>query len=421
MLAELSAELPPDALKIVLVLALSLFIGLEREEHKQREPGYAFGGIRTLPLIGLVSYALALLSTPLLVPWAVGFAVVGGFMMLSYNHKLADANPAGLAAEISALATFVVGGLVQHERYWIATTIAVLSVLLLELKKGLEGLTRRIPSSEIVAVAKFLVLSVVVLPALPNRGLGPFQLNPFKTWLVVVAISGVSYGSYVLRRLLKGRGGVILSAILGGAYSSTVTTVVLARQARSEQRPNLFAGCILTASAVMYARLEILVALFNPGLAAELAPAFGGLAVVGGLAGWVIARRSDRSDAAPETVPAAKNPLELGAALFFSLIFIIVLVVTKLAREYLGRAGLYALAAIMGVTDVDPFVLGLAQGGPVATPVRLAATAIVIAAASNSVVKAIYAYVFADRATGRRSMFLLLALAALGLIPLVWM
>jgi len=421
MLAELSAEVPPDALKIVLVLALSLFIGLEREEHKQREPGYAFGGIRTLPLIGLVSYALALLSTPLLVPWAVGFAVVGGFMMLSYNHKLADANPAGLAAEISALATFVVGGLVQHERYWIATTIAVLSVLLLELKKGLEGLTRRIPSSEIVAVAKFLVLSVVVLPALPNRGLGPFQLNPFKTWLVVVAISGVSYGSYVLRRLLKGRGGVILSAILGGAYSSTVTTVVLARQARSEQRPNLFAGCILTASAVMYARLEILVALFNPGLAAELAPAFGGLAVVGGLAGWVIARRSDRSDAAPETAPAAKNPLELGAALFFSLIFIIVLVVTKLAREYLGRAGLYALAAIMGVTDVDPFVLGLAQGGPVATPVRLAATAIVIAAASNSVVKAIYAYVFADRATGRRSMFLLLALAALGLIPLVWM
>ena len=422
MLAEVSAEVPPDALKIVLVLALSLFIGLEREEHKQREPGYAFGGIRTLPLIGLVSYALALLSTPLLVPWVIGFAVVGGFMMFSYNHKLADANPAGLAAEISALATFVVGGLVQHERYWIATTIAVLSVLLLELKKGLEGLTRRIPSSEIVAVAKFLVLSVVVLPALPNRGLGPFQLNPFKTWLVVVAISGVSYGSYVLRRLLKERGGVIFSAILGGAYSSTVTTVVLARQAKSEQRPNLFAGCILTASAVMYARLEILVALFNPGLAAELAPAFGGLAVVGGLAGWVIARRSDRSDAAaPETAPVAKNPLELGAALFFSLIFIIVLIVTKLAREYLGRAGLYALAAIMGVTDVDPFVLGLAQGGPVATPVRLAAIAIVIAAASNSVVKAIYAYVFADRATGRRSMFLLLALAALGLIPLIWM
>jgi uncharacterized membrane protein (DUF4010 family) len=341
--------------------------------------------------------------------------------MFSGGHKLADANPAGLAAEISALATFVVGGLVQRELYWIATTIAVLSVLLLELKKGLEGLTRRIPSSEIVAVAKFLVLSVVVLPALPDRGLGRFQLNPFKTWLVVVAISGVSYGSYVLQRLLKDRGGVILSAILGGAYSSTVTTVVLARQARSQQRPNLFAGSILTASAVMYARLEILMALFNQGLAAELAPAFGGLSVVGGLAGWAISRRGDRSDAALDTAPAAKNPLELGAALFFSLVFIVVLVVTTLAREYLGRAGLYALAAIMGVTDVDPFVLGLAQGGPVATPARLAATAIVIAAASNNVIKAIYAYAFADRSTGRRSLVLLLALAALGLIPLAWM
>ena len=139
MLTELSAEVPPDALKIVLVLALAFFIGLEREEHKQREPGYAFGGIRTFPLIGLVSYALALLSHPLLVPWVVGFAVVGGFMLLSYNHKLADANPAGLTTEISALATFVVGGLVQRERYWIATTIAVLSVLAPRAEEGPRG------------------------------------------------------------------------------------------------------------------------------------------------------------------------------------------------------------------------------------------------------------------------------------------
>lgn len=118
--------------------------------------------------------------------------------------------------------------------------------------------------------------------------------------------------------------------------------------------------------------------------------------------------------------PTAKNPLEIRAALLFSVAFISILILTNLARRYLGHAGLYALGAIMGVTDVDPFILGLAQGGPAATPLRLAATAIVIAAASNNVIKAIYAYAFADRTTGRRSLLLLLGLAILGLVPLAW-
>ena len=201
MLPELLPLVPPDAFKIALALALSFFIGLEREEHKQHDAGYAFGGVRTFPLIGLLSYALALLSAPQLTPWVIGFAVVGGFMFLSYHHNLGSETPTGLATEISALTTFVVGGLVQREHYWIATTIGVLSVLLLQLKKGLESLTTRIESVEIVTFAKFLVLSVVVLPILPNRDFTPFHLNPFKTWLVVVAISGVSFASYVLQRL----------------------------------------------------------------------------------------------------------------------------------------------------------------------------------------------------------------------------
>jgi uncharacterized membrane protein (DUF4010 family) len=174
-------------------------------------------------------------------------------------HKLSGPPPAGLTTEISALATYAVAGLVQREHYWIAITVGVLSVVLLELKKGLEGLTRHLESNEIITVAKFLVLSVVILPIVPDRDLTRFHLNPFQTWLVVVAVSGVSFASYVLQRPLRSRGGVMLSAILGGAYSSTVTTVVLARRARQEERPNLYAGSILTASAVMYARLVLLV------------------------------------------------------------------------------------------------------------------------------------------------------------------
>ena len=423
MLGELLSIVPRDALNIALVLALAFFIGLEREEHKQHEATYAFGGVRTFPLIGLVSYALALLSGTGILPWVIGFAVVGGFMLLSYYHKLADEPPAGLTTEISALATYVVGGLVQREHYWIATTIGVLSVLLLELKKGLEGLTKYVASNEIVTVAKFLLLTVVILPVVPDEQLTRFHLNPFKTWLVVVAVSGVSFASYVLQRLLKERGGVMLSAVLGGAYSSTMTTVVLARQARGapEPRPNLFAGSILTASGVMYVRLVVLLAFFNATLAARLAPAFGALAFVACLAGFVVSRRSPGAAASPRPARPSRNPLELGAALLFAIVFVLILVLTTLAREFLGRSGLYSLAAIMGVTDIDPFILGLAQSGPAATPVAVAAAAIVIAAASNNLIKAIYAYAFADRATGRRSLVLLLALALLGIIPLAWL
>jgi uncharacterized membrane protein (DUF4010 family) len=407
--------LPPDALKIALALVLGFFIGLEREEHKQREPGYAFGGVRTFPLMALTSYALALIS---LTSWSVGLAAVSALMLLSYHHKLSGEAPAGLTTELSAIATWVVGGLVERDYYWIATTIGVLSVLLLELKKGLEGLTRHASSSEIVTVAKFLVLATVILPVVPHQEQTRFHLNPFKIWLVVVAVSGVSFASYLLQRLLKERGGVLLSAILGGAYSSTVTTVVLARQAKQERRPNLYAGAILTASAVMYARLALLVALFNLSLAARLAPPFAALSVAGGVCGWLVSRRHDPGRATPGR-RVAKNPLELSAAFLFAGVFVVVLILTALARQYLGARGVFALAAILGVTDVDPFILGITQAGEL--PLSTAAAAIVVAITSNNLIKAAYAFFFADRATGWRSVVLLVALALFGLLPLFWL
>ena len=239
---ELYRWLPPEAVKIVLVLFLSFLVGLEREEHKAEADKYLFGGVRTFPLIGLIGYAIALLSGGQLVPVTLGFAVVAGFLMLSYWHKLEGSTPAGVTTEMSGLATYLVGALVYNEQYWIATTLSVAGLFLLELKTGLESLTKRVPGEEILTFTKFLLLTAVILPILPNQDFGPFQINPFKTWLVVVAVSGVSYGSYVIGRLTQGKGGVVLAAILGGAYSSTVTTLVLARRAAREHQPHLFSG-----------------------------------------------------------------------------------------------------------------------------------------------------------------------------------
>ena len=418
---QLYQWLPPEGVKIVLVLFLSFLIGLEREEHKASAEHYGFGGVRTFPLIGLLGYAIALLSGAQLAPVAVGFAVVAAFLWLSYRHKLQETEAAGVTSEMSGLATYLVGALVEHDLFWIATTISVSSMLLLELKDGLENLSRRIAPEEILTFTKFLLLSAVILPVLPNQEFGPFLINPFKTWLVVVAVSAVSYGSYVLQAATKEQGGVIVSAILGGAYSSTATTVVLARRAQREKRPHLFAGCTLIASGMMYLRLIVLVSLFSRSVLTLVGVPFAALAAAAVIAGWIWSRLPDGLSGEVKREYHPGNPLELRAAFLFALLFLFMLVATRLASVYLGKGGVYALGAIMGLADVDPFIMGMTQSAGVATPLSVAASGILIAAASNNLAKGIYAYAISDRRTGIQSLSLLVALAILGLVPLVWL
>lgn len=412
--------LPPELIQVLFVLFLSFLIGLEREERKGADDHYSFGGVRTFPLIGLIGYSMGLLSGGAILPQILGFAVVGGFLMISYWHKLTTSTFSGVTSELSGLTTYLVGALVYREMFWIATTLTVSSIILLELKAGLENLAKRIESTDILTFAKFLLLSAVILPLLPNTPFSQFQINPFKTWLVVVAVSGVSYGSYVLQRLAKDQGGVILAAILGGAYSSTVTTVALARKSKGDDRPHLFSGGILIASGMMYLRLAILLALFNQELMRSLAIPFVVLAFLAIGAGWLWSRRSEVNTMRTVDESAPKNPLEISAAFLFAMLFVGMLVVTHLTIEYLGKAGVYTLATIMGVTDVDPFIMGLTQAVPTLTPLQVAASCILIAASSNNVVKGIYAFVLSSRQAGKQSLFFLLAFALLGLIPLIW-
>jgi uncharacterized membrane protein (DUF4010 family) len=419
-MTDLYHQLPPDAVKIVLVLFLSFLMGLEREQHKADSDHYAFGGVRTFPLIGLIGYIMAFLSGDQLMPLTLGFAVVGGFLMISFWHKLSVSVNAGVTSEIAGLATYLIGALVDHDQIWIATTLCVAGILLLELKSALESITKRVGPGEVFTFSKFLLLAAVILPVLPNRDFTRFQINPFKTWLIVVAVSAVSYGSYVIQRATKRRGGITLAAVLGGAYSSTVTTVVLARRASSEGRPHLFSGSTLIASGMMYLRLAALLLLFNRALFLKLAPPFAVLAVLAGLAGLLWARIPGREthEVAREFEPA--NPLELRAAFLFAFLFLIMLIATHLAVTYLGKSGVYSLAGVMGLTDVDPFIMGMTQDAGTVTPLQTGAAAILIAGASNNAVKGIYAYMISDRETGRMSLLLLLGLAALGLTPLLW-
>ncbi len=419
---EIFQQLPPAALQIMLVLFLSFLIGLEREERKTAAGAYSFGGVRTFPLIGLIGYSSALISGSQMLPLAFGFLVVAGFLLLSYWHKISCTETAGVTTEMSGLATFLVGALVCYDHLWIATALGVASLLLLDLKAALEKLAARIAPNEILTFSKFLFLSAVVLPILPNKEFGQFHINPFKTWLVVVAISTVSYASYVLQKLTKGKGGVTLAALLGGAYSSTVTTVVMSRRAKLELRPHLFAGGILIACGVMYLRLVILLALFNRQLMLLLYIPFLSVAALAIGVGWLWSRMADKNTQEVQREFEAKNPLDLVTAIVFAALFLVMLVATQLAVTYLGQAGVNTLAAIMGVSDVDPFIMGMTQAaGSTMRSFNAAAVAVAIAASSNNVVKGIYAFSLADRKTGVQALVMLLSLAAMGLIPLFWL
>jgi uncharacterized membrane protein (DUF4010 family) len=420
-LTDLYRLLPPEGVKILLVLFLAFLTGLEREERRTGDGQFSFGGVRTFPLIGLIAYGISFMAAGAILPVILGFAVVAGFLMLSYRNKLLSGSTAGVTSEMSALTTYLAAALVYRGEFWIATTLTVASMLLLELKGALEGLTKRIAPEEILTFTKFLLLTAVILPVLPNREFGPFAINPAKAWLVVVAVSTVSYGSYVIQKVTKGQGGVMLAAFLGGAYSSTVTTLVLAKRAKRENRPHLFSGATLVASGMMYLRLAGLVTIFNWNLIHILGAPF--LVLAGGsiAAGWLWSRVPDAKTGDIEREFEPKNPLELSAALGFAALFAAMLVATHLVVTYLGKAGVYSLAALMGVTDVDPFIMGMTQSAGGSAALGVAAAGILIAASSNNLVKGIYAYSLSDRKTGVLSLILLATLAAAGFAPLLWM
>ncbi len=414
---------PTEGIKIVLALFLAFLIGLEREEHKASGAHYSFGGVRTFPLISLIGYSIALLTGRQLVAETLGFLAVGGFLMLSYWHKIvsrqADDMP-GMTSELSGLVTYLVGALVCHDYFWIATTLTVASMLLLELKEVLEGLTKRIAPHEILTFTKFLLLTAVILPVLPNQSFGRFEINPFTTWLVVVAVSSVSYASYLLMQVTKGSG-IQLSAVLGGIYSSTATTVALAKRSTREQgHAHLFSGSTLLASAFMYLRLTILIGIFNWNLMKLLAAPFLVLAAAAAIAGLLWSRRPDGPPEELHRQYQHENPLEMRSAFLFAGLFLVLVIATKVVLSYMGNKGAYVLGAVIGFADVDPFIMSMTQTAGRTVQLHVGAGVIVLATLSNNLAKGIYAYSFGSRSAGRQSLFLLVILSLAGLIPLLW-
>lgn len=406
-------------LQIALTVGLAFLLGVTREEKAAADGRRPVGGVRTFPLVALVGYAVSVLFPNSPVALSAGLVGVAGFLAISYAHKLHE-DRHGATTEVSVLVAYLVGALVARQMLQVAAAIAVFSVLLLQMKTELEGFAVRVPRQEVTTFVKFLLLAAVVLPVLPNQTYTQFRFNPFHVWLVVVAVSGISYAGYLLQRLVKSRQSVLMTALLGGAYSSTVTTVVLAKQSREQGPSRLYAGAILLASGTMFVRLAILLWLFNAALGWALGPRMLALWAATSLVAYLIAALGGRQEVGTaQAAEAPRNPLEISTALVFAGLYVGLAAVTQLAARTLGAVGVYGLATIMGTVDIDPFILGLTQSAGAATPLHMASVAIVIAAASNNLIKGIYAFLFADRRTGLLSLTLMVALAA-ATLAVIW-
>jgi len=378
-----------QAMRFAAALGLGVLLGLERERSKTEA---TFAGVRTFALFALTGAVAGFVDGALDRPWLAlaVFAAVAALVVVSYAVT-AQRGELGITTEMSALLAFLIGLLCVRGHVATAAGLAVASGAMLALKDWLHGLSRRIEPADVEATLKFAIVSLIVLPLVPNHDYGPppFDvINPYKIWLMVVLISGLDFASYVLTKVVGAEQGVTLAGLLGGLVSSTAVTLGFARRSAEQPRQaTALALGILIAWTVMFARVVVLVAAVDWELVPRIGAAMAGF-VVPSLAICALLWRRQRS-ASKASTKAGENPFALGQAIRFGAIFGLVTFIAKAARVYLGDAGLYLAAAVAGLTDVDAIALSMAQLARAdATSAMPAATAIVIAVLANTLCKA---------------------------------
>lgn len=376
---ELAAAQP-----FLISLGVGLLIGLER----QRRPD-AHAGLRTFPLVALLGTLCAMLDARGEAHWLLpsGLLLVGAMMIASYQDDGEHSDP-GTTTTVAVMLCYLLGALCWHGQYQIAVALALATTALLHFREELHGFAVRLSREDVVAVLRFIVLSVLLLPLLPDRGYGPYAaLNPYKLWWMVVLISGLSLGGYLLLRLVGAGRGVPLLGVLGGLASSTATTLSFARQARQDDAALPAArSVILIANVVVLLRLLLLGAAVAPAILPGLWPAMLGGVLAGGAVVLAALRRTGH---AAHAVIELKNPGELGAAFGFALLYALVLLGVAYLHDRAGSAGVYGAAAVSGLTDVDAIslsALGMLQDGRMLRDV--AVNTILIAFLANLLFKA---------------------------------
>lgn len=412
------ADLLGQAQALGTALGVGLLIGLERGWREREVPeGGRVAGLRTFALVGLLGGLLALLSAGSALLLAGGLLAIAALFAVSFRKAAEATGTLSITTAIAGLATFALGALAATGHAVLAIGAAVMAALLLDLKPLLHGWLRRIQAAELNAALQLGVLTAVILPLLPDAGYGPYgALNPYRIWLAVVLIAGLSLVGHVAVRWRGERQGLLWTGLLGGLASSTAATLALSRAARGQHAgtQRAAAAAIVAACGVMFLRMGVVIAVLQPALLPRLGSFLWMLAASSfGLAAfqWRAAARPGQTVSAP----ASDRVFDLGTALGFGLVLAIVTVLARAARDALGSTGLFAVAFVSGLADVDAILISSAQMQAQGEfSAAAAAAAILLAALANMLTKGGMAWTIAGREVGSRVVGSYLAVAATG-------
>lgn len=392
-------------LNLAIALLLGAIIGLERGwDARAQAAGERIAGIRTFALIGLLGGVAALLAREI-TEWAFPVLLISvvAIALVAFSQRLAHIRNFSITGTIGMVLTFCYGAIAVAVDPAIATGAAVVTALILDNKKEIHGLVNKLQEHELDAALKLLVISVVMLPLLPNEDMGPGGvLNPREIWWMVVLIASVSFVGYFAIRLAGTSKGILFTSLFAGLSSSTALTLHYARQ--SNLAPDVspqFASGILIACGTMFPRILIYCALINPALLSSLVWPVVVMTLLLYLPAFIIWKRhQERLEVSrPELT---KNPLDLKSALVFGVLLVAILLLGKFLQEWLGDLGIYVLAATSGIADVDAITLSLTRMSQDALAQQTAVIGIVIAAATNNLVKAGIAGAIGRRELGTR-------------------
>lgn len=412
-------------IRLGLALAIGLLLGLERGWRGRTEmEGDRIAGIRTFALTGLLGGVSGWLGdmTTVVLP-ALVILAIGVLLAVSYWVRLQRNDDLGLTTEIALLLAFVLGVASTIAAVAPVAAVAVVAAMLLSMKSALHGWIEKIERFELEALFKLALLSAVILPLLPDKGYGPGEvLNPYELWWAVVIVAGLSFVGYSAIRLVGARLGILATGLFGGLASSTSTTLALSRivQAQESLAAPAAAGIVIAGS-VTFLRILVLVAVFEPALVAPLAIPMGIMALVGLAGAMLIQFLANGERSTRDELQGIANPLELTTALAFGTILAIVLLAIHYLEGWLGTSGVYAAAAMSGVTDVDALTISVSRLVGADIPAARGAIAVFIAAAVNTAVKAGISLVAGGRRVGLRVIVVYVAVIPAGVAGLMFM
>lgn len=399
-------DTPHLLLSLATALAIGLLIGAERGwRGRTLNDGQLAAGIRTHGLVGLFGGLSTLLADTFGGgAWIASLVVLGLLVLAGYVNDLHKNGDRGLTSEIALLLTFVLGSLALADYRALAASCAVLVAVLLSLKDQLHGALKRLSAVEVSGALKLLFISLVLLPVLPNQGYGPWGvLNPYSIWWMVVLIASIGFAAYVAVRLVGTRHGLLLTALLGGLVSSTAMTLSLARLHDQPRLRNVLAAGLLATSALMFPRVLLEVGVINASLLpALLGPLLVSCAVYAAGALWWISRPHEPGS--PDSEAPLSNPFELAPALRFAALLVLILFLVEGGRRLFGDAGVYLVALLSGLADVDAITLSLARNAQSDLHASTAVYGIFLAALSNSLVKGLLIAVVGGRHLALRTL-----------------